>query len=103
MRLPHTLASEEGEDYINASHVHVSHVTACCDTHDAVLIYPAPQGYRASNALIATQGPLKETMGDFWRMILDRESRCIVMLCRLMEGGKVGPPHCTAAQPDAPA
>ena len=102
VRLPHTLASEEGEDYINASHVHVSHVTACCYTHNAVLIYPIPQGYRALNAYIATQGPLKETMGDFWRMILDRESRCIVMLCRLTEGGEVGPPHFTAVLPGVP-
>ena len=103
VRLPHTPASEEGEDYINASHVNVSHVTASCDIHAAPHpCPPPPQGYRAWNAYIATQGPLKKTTGDFWRMVLERGSRCIVMLCRLTEGGKVGPPHCTAALPGVP-
>lgn len=47
------------------------------------------QGYRHRNAYIATQTPMENTVNDFWRMILEHQSRCIVMLCRMMEKGEV--------------
>ena len=45
----------------------------------------APQGYRQKGAYIATQGPLPHTVNDFWRMVWEREVKCIVMLCKTTE------------------
>ena len=43
------------------------------------------QGYRQKGAYIATQGPLPQTVNDFWKMVWEYEVRCIVMLCRKEE------------------
>ena len=40
------------------------------------------------NAFIATQGPLSNTIDDFWLMILTERSRAIVMITKLVESGK---------------
>lgn len=58
----------EGSDYINASYV---------------------DGYGKHNCYIATQGPLPNTIVDFWRMMWDQKLPTIVMLTELIEGGKV--------------
>ncbi|XP_028966965.1 tyrosine-protein phosphatase Lar [Galendromus occidentalis] len=57
-----------GSDYINANY---------CD------------GYRRQNAYIATQGPLQETIGDFWRMVWEQQSATIVMMTKLEERTRV--------------
>ena len=58
--------------------------------HDVYFIAPAIlQGYKARNAYIATQGPLQDTVNDFWRMIWEWKSRTIVMLCETEENGVV--------------
>ena len=51
------------------------------------------QGYKKRNAYIAAQAPLLNTVGDFWRMIWEFKSKCIVMLCDLTEGGTVRDTH----------
>ncbi|XP_067085608.1 receptor-type tyrosine-protein phosphatase S, partial [Osmerus mordax] len=53
-----------GSDYINANYI---------------------DGYRKQNAYIATQGPLPETFGDFWRMVWEQRAASVVMMTRLEE------------------
>eukprot|EP00057_Strongylocentrotus_purpuratus_P029799 XP_011684273.1 PREDICTED: receptor-type tyrosine-protein phosphatase delta [Strongylocentrotus purpuratus] len=57
-----------GSDYTNANY---------CD------------GYRKQNAYIATQGPLLETMADFWRMVWEQRTNTIVMMTKLEERNRV--------------
>ena len=49
------------------------------------------QGYIRKGAFIATQGPLPETVDDFWRMVAERDVQVVVMLTQLEEKGKVSP------------
>ncbi|XP_040466677.1 receptor-type tyrosine-protein phosphatase C isoform X2 [Falco naumanni] len=43
-------------------------------------------GYWGPKAMIATQGPLQETISDFWQMVFQRKVKVIVMLTELKEG-----------------
>lgn len=48
------------------------------------------QGYEMANKqYIATQGPLPETVDDFWRLIWEQGCNTIVMLTNLIENNKV--------------
>ena len=47
------------------------------------------QGYKQQRAFIITQGPMKSTCRDFWKMVCDRKCGVIVMLSDLVEGGQV--------------
>ncbi|XP_043943090.1 uncharacterized protein LOC122814881 [Protopterus annectens] len=46
-------------------------------------------GYECANYYIAAQGPLPETVNNFWRMVWDENSAVIVMLTNLIEQEKV--------------
>ncbi|XP_026059712.1 receptor-type tyrosine-protein phosphatase S isoform X1 [Carassius auratus] len=57
----------EGSDYVNGSFI---------------------DGYRQQRAYIATQGPLAETVEDYWRMLWEHNSTIVVMLTKLREMGR---------------
>ncbi|XP_066507919.1 receptor-type tyrosine-protein phosphatase F-like [Hoplias malabaricus] len=57
-----------GSDYINGNYI---------------------DGYRKQNAYIATQGPLPETLSDFWRMVWEQRTSTIIMMTRLEEKSRV--------------
>lgn len=47
------------------------------------------QGYSNKATYIATQGPLLNTLNDFWRLVWEKEVHVIVMLTQLEEKGQV--------------
>ncbi|XP_071460367.1 receptor-type tyrosine-protein phosphatase H isoform X1 [Marmota flaviventris] len=72
-RVPLELLHEEpGSDYINASFM---------------------PGLWSPREFIAAQGPLPQTVGDFWRMVWEQRSRTLVMLTNCMESGRVKCEH----------
>ncbi|XP_033117029.1 receptor-type tyrosine-protein phosphatase epsilon-like isoform X2 [Anneissia japonica] len=70
------LIGKEHSDYINASYI---------------------DGYEYKSMYIATQGPTKDTIGDFWRMVWDERTSCIIMMTDLEENGQE---RCTKYWPD---
>ncbi|XP_063687946.1 receptor-type tyrosine-protein phosphatase F-like isoform X2 [Bolinopsis microptera] len=67
------VAGRDGSDYINGSYI---------------------TGYQSRNAYIATQGPLEETVLDFWRMMWEQNVNTIVMLTQVVECGRPGLSKC---------
>ncbi|XP_049328604.1 protein tyrosine phosphatase receptor type Db isoform X4 [Astyanax mexicanus] len=55
---------QPGSDYINANFI---------------------DGYRRQGAYIATQGPMPETISDFWRMVWEQHTANIIMITKLEE------------------
>uniref|UniRef100_A0A8C6P040 protein-tyrosine-phosphatase n=1 Tax=Nothobranchius furzeri TaxID=105023 RepID=A0A8C6P040_NOTFU len=62
------LEGEQSSDYINANYV---------------------DGYHRPNHYIATQGPMQETVIDFWKMVWQENTAAIVMVTNLVEVGRV--------------
>lgn len=46
-------------------------------------------GYEKSNAYIATQGPMPNTFGDFWRMVWEKNCSIVCMITNVMEKGRI--------------
>ncbi|NXH10029.1 PTPRC phosphatase, partial [Bucco capensis] len=57
-----------------------------CDESSKYINASFITGYWGPKAMIATQGPLQETISDFWQMIFQRKVKVIVMLTELKEG-----------------
>ncbi|XP_061544107.1 receptor-type tyrosine-protein phosphatase T isoform X9 [Phycodurus eques] len=70
------LDGEPHSDYINANFI---------------------DGYHRPRHYIATQGPMQETVRDFWRMVWQENSASIVMVTNLVEVGRV---KCVRYWPD---
>ncbi|KAM6154486.1 receptor-type tyrosine-protein phosphatase H [Erethizon dorsatum] len=66
------LQDEPGSDYINASFM---------------------PGLRSPRDFIAAQGPLPQTVHDFWRLVWEQQSRTIVMLTNCLESGRIKCEH----------
>ncbi|XP_057566909.1 receptor-type tyrosine-protein phosphatase H [Hippopotamus amphibius kiboko] len=62
------LPGEPGSEYINASFI---------------------PGLWSPQEFIATQGPLPQTVGDFWRLVWEQQSHTLVMLTNCVESGRV--------------
>ena len=56
----------KSKEYINASFIHLP----------------------LKKYFIATQGPIKSSINDFWEMILEYNTKIIIMLCNQFEGGR---------------
>ncbi|XP_032877125.1 receptor-type tyrosine-protein phosphatase kappa isoform X5 [Amblyraja radiata] len=65
---------DDSSDYINANYID---------------IWLYRDGYHRPSHYIATQGPVHETVYDFWRMVWQEQSVCIVMVTNLVEVGRV--------------
>lgn len=63
-------ATDIGTDYINANYVNMKIPNDCI------------------NRYIATQGPMENTVLDFWRMIQQENSTLIIMLTTILERGR---------------
>uniref|UniRef100_A0A8P0NPD2 Receptor-type tyrosine-protein phosphatase H n=1 Tax=Canis lupus familiaris TaxID=9615 RepID=A0A8P0NPD2_CANLF len=66
------LQDEPGSDYINASFM---------------------PGLENPQEFIAAQGPLPQTVGDFWRLVWEQQSHTLVMLTNCVESGQVKCEH----------
>ncbi|XP_074058178.1 receptor-type tyrosine-protein phosphatase mu [Macrotis lagotis] len=63
-----TLEGDTNSDYINGNYI---------------------DGYHRPNHYIATQGPMQETIYDFWRMVWHENTASIIMVTNLVEVGRV--------------
>ena len=82
---------QPGSDYINASFIDVS-ITHYMFVYHVVLVYThvyIVQDYKHCRAYIAAQGPLQNTVNDFWRMVWEHHCSCVVLLCDTEENDMV--------------
>ncbi|KAG1652516.1 Receptor-type tyrosine-protein phosphatase beta [Nymphon striatum] len=69
------IADEPCSDYVNASYIPFGY------SHTS-------KGFHSQREYIATQGPLPQTVDDFWRLVWEQEVFVIVMVTQCVERGK---------------
>ncbi|XP_064327985.1 receptor-type tyrosine-protein phosphatase V-like isoform X1 [Phalacrocorax carbo] len=79
-RYPHVLPYDH-------SRVKLSHLGE--DPHSDYINANFMPGYTSQQEFIATQGPLKKTIEDFWRLVWEQNVCNIIMLTVCMENGRV--------------
>jgi len=72
-------------DYINANLVKVSLLNIILVSFEFKFEFIILQLERADRQYILTQGPLPDTVGHFWLMVWEQNSRAILMLNKLTE------------------
>ena len=82
----------ENPDYIHASSIHVRKHCFMLQEVGAMLCL---QGYKKRRAFIITQGPMRSTARDFWKMVYSRKCSVVVMLSDLIELDDVANTHIT--------
>nr|XP_045004375.1 receptor-type tyrosine-protein phosphatase eta [Jaculus jaculus] len=85
------LAENRGKNrYNNVLPYDISRVKLSVQTHSADDYINANYmpGYHSKKDFIATQGPLPNTLKDFWRMVWEKNVYAIVMLTKCVEQGR---------------
>ncbi|EPQ10537.1 Receptor-type tyrosine-protein phosphatase eta, partial [Myotis brandtii] len=85
------LAENRGKNrYNNVLPYDISRVRLSVQTHSADDYINANYmpGYHSKKDFIATQGPLPNTLKDFWRMVWEKNVYAIVMLTKCVEQGR---------------
>ncbi|XP_077914129.1 receptor-type tyrosine-protein phosphatase eta [Halichoerus grypus] len=85
------LAENRGKNrYNNVLPYDISRVKLSVQTHSADDYVNANYmpGYHSKKDFIATQGPLPNTLKDFWRMVWEKNVYAIVMLTKCVEQGR---------------
>ncbi|XP_036883836.1 receptor-type tyrosine-protein phosphatase eta [Sturnira hondurensis] len=85
------LAENRGKNrYNNVLPYDISRVRLSIHTHSADDYINANYmpGYHSKKEFIATQGPLPNTLKDFWRMVWEKNVYAIVMLTKCVEQGR---------------
>jgi len=75
-----TRSDDSDDDYINANYIKL--------VDEGTTISPHTKPLPNSKVYIATQGPLPNTVNDFWWMVWQEKSDCIVMVTKEIERGK---------------
>ncbi|XP_052695813.1 receptor-type tyrosine-protein phosphatase mu-like [Crassostrea angulata] len=81
---PENIKKNRFKSTVAYDHSRVILVAKCPDYINANYI----DGVRQENVYIATQGPRKNTVSDFWSMVWQERVKQVVMLTNLMEGAK---------------
>lgn len=76
-----TTNNPSDSDYINANYIKL--------VDEGTTISPRTKPVTNSKTYIATQGPLPNTVHDFWWMVWQERSDCIVMVTKEVERGKI--------------
>lgn len=68
------------DNYINANYVNTPFMKVNDDLTTSTMY--------GDSKIIATQGPLEDTVEDFWQMVMENNVTLIITCCRLNENGR---------------